>query len=390
MKVLLLGVGMQGKAALYDLVQRDEVSHIIAADWDFAALQAHVEERGYGRKVQCEQVDATNPDELDRLIGQGVDVIIDLLPTPFINTIVAAALRNQVHLTFTSYNTPELEAVADEVEAAGITILPEFGLDPGIDLVMLGHAARSLDSVEDVFCYGSGIPDIAAADNPIKYKISWTFEGVMKSYRREGWLVQDGKVVHIDTSAMFAPENVHMVDIEGIGTLEAYPNGDARPYAALLDLEQSSLHRLGRYAMRWPGHSAFWKKIVDLHLLDTEPIVVDGHPVSPQKFMAAALAPHLQYGDDEQDVTIIRVEVKGMKDGKRKHLIYQMVDKRNLETGFMSMNRTVGYTVSIGALMIGSGQLAKRGLLSPVQDIPFGRFVQELAERGIEVTVEEE
>ncbi len=61
----------------------------------------------------------------------------------------------------------------------------------------------------------------------------------------------------------------------------------------------------------------------------------------------------------------------------------------NIETGFMSMNRTVGFTVSIGALMIGSGQLTKRGLLSPVNDIPFDRFVQELAVRNIEITEEE-
>ncbi|NHZ72579.1 MAG: saccharopine dehydrogenase, partial [Aquificales bacterium] len=185
MKILLLGVGMQGKAALYDLVQRDEVTEIIAADWDIAALRAHVAERGYactersrsGRKVRCEQVDAGNPENLDRLIGQGVDVIVNLLPKDFINAVATAAIRNGVHMAFTSYITPELKGMAAEIEAKGITILPEFGLDPGIDLVMLGHAVRALDSVEDIICYGAGFPDADAADNPIKYKISWTFEG---------------------------------------------------------------------------------------------------------------------------------------------------------------------------------------------------------------------
>ncbi len=389
MKILLLGVGMQGKAALYDLVQRDEVSEIIAADWEIEALQVHVTEMGYGRKVRCQQVDAGNPENLDQLIGQGVDVIVNLLPTPFINQIAAAAIRNSVHMAFTSYITPELKAMAAEIEAKGITILPEFGLDPGIDLVLLGHAVRALDSVEDIFCYGSGIPEADAADNPIKYKISWTFAGVLQSYRREGQLIQEGKIVNIDTSAMFAPENMHMVDIADIGTLEAYPNGDALPYADLLGLKQASLRNLGRYAMRWRGHCAFWKTIVDLHLLDREPVLVDGTAVNPQHFMAAVLAPHLQYTDDERDVTIVRVEVKGQQNGQQKHLIYQMVDKRDLETGFMSMNRTVGFTVSIGALMIGSGQLSKRGLLSPVNDIPFEHFVQELAMRNIEITVTE-
>ena len=389
MKILLLGVGMQGKAALYDLTQCKEVTEIIAADWDIEALRAHVDGKGYGRKVRCEQVDAADQEKIDRLIGQDVDVIINLLPKDFINTVATAAIRNSVHMAFTSYITPELKDMAAEIEARGITILPEFGLDPGIDLVLLGHAVRSLDSVEDIICYGAGLPDEDAADNPIKYKIAWTFEGVLKSYRRVGRIIRDGKVVHIDDSGMFAPENIHLVDIPGIGRLEAYPNGDALPYVDLLGLEQARLHSLGRYTMRWPGHCAFWKAIVDLHLLDDEPVSVDGTAVNPQHFMAAAMSPYLQYADSERDVTVVRVDVKGQKNGEPKRLVYQMVDKRDLETGFMSMNRTVGYTVSIGALMIGSGQLTKRGLLSPINDIPFDRFVEALAGRNIEIAVEE-
>ena len=126
--------------------------------------------------------------------------------------------------------------------------------------------------------------------------------------------------------------------------------------------------------------------MIDLHLLDSEPIFVDGVAVDRKKFLAEALAPHLQYTDDERDVTVVRVEANGQLNGEEKRLIYQMVDKRNLETGFMSMNRTVGFTVSIGALMIGSGQLTKRGLLSPINDIPFEPFVKELAARNIQVT----
>jgi lysine 6-dehydrogenase len=238
-------------------------------------------------------------------------------------------------------------------------------------------------------CYGAGFPEPIAANNPIQYKVSWTFEGVMKSYRRAGRIIREGKIVNNSDSEMFSAENMHLVDIPGIGSLEAYPNGDALPYADLLGIEHATLRSIGRYAMRWPGHCAFWKTIVDLHLLDSDPVMVDGVAVIPQHFMAAAMAPYLQYARDERDVTLVRVEVKGLKNGGQKHLVYQMVDKRDLETGFMSMNRTVGFTVSIGALMIGSGQITKRGLLSPVNDIPFDRFVKELAARDIEITEEE-
>ena len=77
MKILLLGVGMQGKAALYDLVHHDVVTKIIAADLNIEALRAHIANKQYGNKVQCERVNAGNPENLNRLIGLGADVIIN-------------------------------------------------------------------------------------------------------------------------------------------------------------------------------------------------------------------------------------------------------------------------------------------------------------------------
>jgi lysine 6-dehydrogenase len=388
-KILLLGVGMQGKTALHDLVQHEEVTEIVAADWDIESLQAYVASKQYGRRVRCEQVDAADPESLDRLLEQGADVMLQLLPTQFVTAIAAAAIRYGVHLAFTSYITPELRAMAGEARARGVTILPEFGLDPGIDLVLLGHAVRSLDTVEEILCYGAGFPEPEAADNPIKYKISWTFEGVLKSYRRAGRVIRDGQIVDISDAEMFAPENVHLLDVPGIGRLEAFPNGDALKYADMLGIDHADLKNMGRYAMRWPGHSAFWKRIVDLHLLDSEPVLLDGVAIDRKRFLAAAMAPHLQYAADERDVTIVRVEVKGQRDGEQRHLIYQMVDRRDLESGIMSMNRTVGYTVSIGTLMIGRGQIGKRGLLSPLNDVPFDLFTRELAKRGIQITFDQ-
>ena len=81
----------------------------------------------------------------------------------------------------------------------------------------------------------------------------------------------------------------------------------------------------------------------------------------------------------------IRIEVTGLKDGQRKRVIYQMVDRRDLDTGLLAMQRTVGYTASIGAQMILSGQIQKRGLLTPTRDIPSDIFMAELERRGIKI-----
>lgn len=388
MKVLLLGVGMQGKAAIHDLAHSDEVQEIIAADRDFRALKAHVERQQYGKQVRCEQLDAANPDAIDHLMDQDPDVVIDLLPKIFGGRIAAAAVRHGIHVVNASYGTPEVKALSSDAERRGVAILPEFGMDPGVDLVLLGEAVRSLDSVTDIVSYGAGFPEAAAADNVLKYKVTWTFQGVLESYWRAARVIRDGRVVEIKESDMFAPENCYQTEIEGLGTLEAFPNGDALKYADVLGIDASSLRSMGRYVLRWPGHCAFWKALADLHLLDDEPVIVDGVPVDRKRFLAEAIEPHIHYRDDERDVVVVRVEVTGTKGRKRMRALYQIIDRRDLETGLTAMSRTVGYTASIGAQMIAAGQISKRGVLSPVRDVPYGTFVRELEKRGIQVTSE--
>jgi saccharopine dehydrogenase-like NADP-dependent oxidoreductase len=321
-------------------------------------------------------------------MAQQPDVAIDLLPVPYIGTVAAAAVRNGVHLVNTFYVLPEVRTLAGEAEERNVTILPEFGLDPGIDLVMLGEAVRGFDEVSEVITYGAGFPAPEAADNPLKYKVSWTFEGVLRSYLRAGRVIRDGQVVAIRADEMFCSEHTHHVELEGLGRLEAFPNGDALQYVDLLGLDPSALRRLGRYTLRWPGHCAFWRTMAQLGLLADEPVTVDGVAVNKRRYLAAAIEPLLQYGPDEQDVVVVRIEVRGRRADKERCAVYQMIDRRDLATGHTAMSRTVGYTASIGAQMIGSGALAKPGLLSPVTDVPYAPFVRELARRDIRVTCE--
>jgi len=108
--------------------------------------------------------------------------------------------------------------------------------------------------------------------------------------------------------------------------------------------------------------------------------------VDRKRYLAAALAPGLELGHAERDIVILRVELWGEKNGRRTRIVYQLIDRRDLATGLTAMNRTVGFTASIGAQLIGRGAIAKRGLLSPVTDVPYNVLIGELAERGIQVT----
>jgi saccharopine dehydrogenase-like NADP-dependent oxidoreductase len=156
----------------------------------------------------------------------------------------------------------------------------------------------------------------------------------------------------------------------------------------MLGLDPARLRDAGRYALRYPGHSAFWQTLVDLHLLDDDVTVVEGVAVNRRKFLAAALAPYLQYADDERDLAIVRVEIEGRSGGRPCRAMRQVIDRRDLGTGLTAMSRTVGFPASIGAQLVATGVVRKRGLLSPVTDVPCEPFVDALAARGIAVTSE--
>ena len=160
MKILLFGVGMQGKAALHDLVMSEDVHEIIAADRDIDNLTTYVESKGYGSKVHCEYIDVGNQEDIHQLMIRKPDVVIDLLPADFINTIATLCVKNGIHLVNTFFITDTKRELANEAKAKGLILLTEFGLDPGIDLILFSEAARSMDTIESINCYGAGIPEI--------------------------------------------------------------------------------------------------------------------------------------------------------------------------------------------------------------------------------------
>ena len=382
MKILLLGVGLQGKAALQDLVNSPAVTQVIAADANYDDLTAYVETLKTN-KITPVQLDVRDKAQVAEQM-QLVQAAIVLLPTELRLEVARLAVENGVHFIETSYILPEFVQLGEEAEARGIALLPECGLDPGIDLVLAGCATREFDEVHELHAYGTGVPEPKAADNPIKYKISWIFAGVLGAYNRPARLMKGGKIIDITPSEMFDQAYINTVDMGDLGEMEAYYNGDAIQYLDILQIADT-ITDTGRYSLRWPGHAAFWKKMVDLGFLEDESILVDGKEFSPRQFVHDLLAPQLQYSSTERDIAGLRIEVVGLKNGKSKRVIYQMIDRRDLETGLLAMQRTVGYTASIGAQMILSGQITKRGLLTPTRDIPSDILFEELGKRGITI-----
>ena len=162
MKVLVLGLGLQGKAVVQDLEKHQAVREIVVADVDEAGVQAHLARKGY-RKCRAVRLDAAQESELIQLIRSVAPrVTICMLPADFNYPIAKAALAAGSHFVSSSY-TGRIAELGDAARDKGIVILPEMGMDPGIDLVLARLAVDELDTVEGMYSYGAGLPEPACA-----------------------------------------------------------------------------------------------------------------------------------------------------------------------------------------------------------------------------------
>lgn len=383
MKVLVLGMGLQGKAVVHDLEQSALVTDILVADLNRGPVQAYLDKRGY-TKTRAVGLDAADPRALETVIaGSGAQIAICMLPPELGYPVAQTAVRCGIPFVSSSYTgrLVELDAAARD---RNIAILPEMGMDPGIDLVLARLALDELDTVEGLYSYGAGLPEPACAeDNPLRYKITWTFDGVLKAYKRPARLLRAGRPLAIAGEHIFRQEHGHTVAFPGIGPLEAYPNGDAIHYIDLFQLGPA-IREMGRFALRYPGHRRFWNTMAELGFLDDRPLE-DTLNLSPRRFLVEHLTPRLQFKDHERDMVIVRIQAWGLKDGTQRTVTYDLIDYRDLEHGFFAMNRTVGFTASIGAQLILDGTICTPGLLSPTRHVPPRRLLDALKRRGMQI-----
>lgn len=383
MKILVLGgCGIQGKAILYDLSKSEQVKEVICADYSPEHLGSFKDFLDM-RKIKMVKLDASEREALTSLMKQGVDVVIEVLPPQFITNVFEAAIEAGVHLVNTMY-AYGVRHLHDAAVRKGISIMPECGLDPGIDLVIYGYGVKEFDELHVLNSYCGGLPEKAACDNPLNYKISWNWDAVLKSQKREAIFIKDGKKMTISPTEQHDNEMIHEIDFPGLGRLEAFPNGNAVFFTDLLGVTKT-LRETGRYSLRWPGWCAFWNPLVKFKFLSDEPLAGMPCEMTPHQWVVKLMEPQLQYKANEKDLAVMRNVFIGVKDGKKKKITSDLLIERDLTTGLFAMSLGVGYPASMVAQMIGKGVIKKRGILSPSLDIPYEAFIEGLMRRGIKI-----
>jgi saccharopine dehydrogenase (NADP+, L-glutamate forming) len=259
--VLLLGAGLVTRPLVKYLL-KDENIHLNVGSRTVSKAQALVGNHPRGKAFP---LNVDNAVELEKAVASN-DLTISLVPYTYHVSIAKYCIRHQKNMVTTSYVSPAMAALDKDCKKAGILILNEIGLDPGIDhmsaMKIVHKIAKKGGKVVSFKSYCGGLPAPEANDNPLGYKFSWSPRGVLMAGRNQAKYLLDGRLVDIPNPWLFADH--HMVDVPGLGHLEAYPNRDSVQYKAIYNLKNAKT--IFRGTFRNLGWCDLLMKMVQLNM----------------------------------------------------------------------------------------------------------------------------
>lgn len=427
--VTVLGAGLVTGPVVRHILESSEHTVTVAAR-NVERAKTLVNGHPRGRAVA---VDVSDVAALDRLIGES-DLVVSMLPWTHHVPVADRCIALKRHLVTTSYVSDEMRKRHDAARDAGIVILMELGLDPGIDhmsAMKVIHGVRAKGGKVTGFrSYCGGLPAPDANDNPFGYKFSWSPRGVVLAARNAAKFLRDGAVVEVPGPELFA--NPEIVTVEGAGQFEGYPNRDSLAYIATYGLE--GVRSMFRGTLRNLTHCETWKAMADLGLYNDAPLATpaktfrdvmaalvgvtsdddveaavaarakvarDSLPIekltwlgmferaplpasstSALDALVARMVEKLQYKPGERDMIVLQHEFVAEYPDRTENIRSTLVDF-GTPGGETSMSRTVGLPAAIGVLRVLDGTIATPGVVVPVTPAVYEPVLAELDSLGI-------
>lgn len=221
-----------------------------------------------------------NPSGVRDLVSKA-DVAVSILPRDFHPVVAKACIAEKRHMVTASYAKENLTVLHQQAVDAGITILNEVGLDPGIDHLLAlecMHDAKNrggrITSFES-FC--GGLPAPEHSDNPLRYKFSWSPRSALINILASARYLSKGQTVEIKEGGDLMSATKTLDFLPGFN-LEGYPNGDSIKYANYYGIPEAAT--LLRGTIRYKGFTEAARTLQLLALLDpeTHPILHDKGP----------------------------------------------------------------------------------------------------------------
>lgn len=375
-RVAVLGGGLVGGTIARRLSRYDDIE-VTLADRDATALARAAS----GARLTTHQADLGDPAGI-AAAASGADAVALAVP----GSIGLAALRTLVDLgkpvvdiSFTPEDPRLLDARARE---RGVAVVVDCGVMPGFGGMLALHLAGRLAPALSARIMVGGLPRVRLW--PYEYKAPFSPSDVIEEYVRPARLRRAGALVTVP-----ALSEVEAVDVPGVGTLEAFLTDGLRTLLDTLDVPD-----LCEKTLRWPGHAERMRMLRDTGFFSPEPIDAGGVRVAPLAVTERLLRAAWRLEPDEDELTIMVVEVDGRREGAPARARATVFDRREQATGDSSMARTTGLPAVLTLRALLDGRLSLGAGVVPAEilarDEPFFAWLCEsLRATGIAISIDE-
>lgn len=391
MKLLVIGSGMMGSAAAYDMARQDHVDSVTLADSDRQRAKdvaARVNRIAGNRQVRAVALDASKEKEAARLMN-GHDGALSAVPYRLNLGLAKAAIAAGCHFADLGGNNTVVRqelALAKQAEKKGVGLAPDCGLSPGMASILGGELVRRLDGRADALkLYVGGLPEKPMP--PFHYQLVFSVEGLINEYVEPARILRKGKLTTIE--ALTEPEPFHM---EGFAPLVAFQTSGGT--STLPETFEGKVGECFEKTLRYPGHYDLLCELKELGLFSSDKMRVGNVEVAPRALMSKVFEG--KFAGKGPDVCIMRLEahesikspgVRGLLGGKLKGRVatFTMVDHYDPKSDMSAMMRTTAFPASIVLQMMCTGTVSKRGAVLQERDVPADAFLEEIARRGIKI-----
>ncbi len=432
-KVLILGAGLVSKPAIIYLLERNYFVTIAAMDIEPVQFL-----KSQYSNVELIQWTTNQTQQLDTMVADH-HITVSLLPFKFHPMVAEYCIKQKKPLVTTSYVKPEMQALDQAARQAGVILLNEIGLDPGIDhmsaMRIIDHIHGKGGEIEEFYSICGALPAPESAQNPFGYKFSWAPRGVILASKSDALYLKNGQQVFIPTQKLF--EDRFSFDFPGVGLLEIYPNRNSVDYIDIYGVSKAKTIYRGTF--RFPGWCEALHAMKILNLLDETPTnlkeksfaqIVAEKIDSPTSSVKQNLAKYLGVSensraieafewlglfdqtpiqnenislfdviadkmlmkmsmtpDDRDMVVMLHSFVAKYPDGTREVIHSKMVDFGSAKT-HTAVARTVSIPAAIAVEMILNGRITSKGVWRPVIPEIYNPVLDELEKHGIKMVEE--
>lgn len=347
MKIVVLGAGLVGSPMAVDLA-KDKNFKVTLVDIDKSKLDSVDPVFRIDTKVS----DLSDKKKIRKII-HGHDMVINAVPGFMGFETLRTIIEEKIDVVDIAF-FPEDPFLLDELaKENGVKAVVDCGVAPGMSNMFAGYIEKELDELEDLIIYVGGLP--VDRTYPFQYKAPFSPVDVIEEYTRPARVVEDGEIIVKEPLT----ESEH-VEFSGVGTLEAFNSDGLRSLAYTIKGKN-----MKEKTLRYPGHLEKIVLLKEMGFFNEEKIDFNGSRISPLDISSRLLIPQWKFEEHDRDITVMRVLITGIKDGKRIKYTYDLFDKYDTETKTHSMARTTGYTATITVRLLAKGLYNRIGISPP-------------------------